>query len=156
MRGKEITVRKATSEDADAIISVLESTKLGNDTWKGNVTWVKEALQKSLSNANGTVFVAELDSAIIGFLDCIVFPSFWECAKQGMINHLFVHNAYHNKGIGSKLVKAITEWADAEGITEMHVSTERENVIARKIYGKYDFKQEHLLLERSQETQAMS
>ena len=155
MRGEEITVRKATSKDIDSIIGLLESTKLGNEIWKGNGTFAKEALQKSLSNKNDTILVAELDSAVIGFIDCIVFPSFWECAKQGMINHLFVHNAYHNKGVGSKLVKAITEWADAEDITELHVSTERDNVIAQKIYGKYNFTKEHLLLERSQETQAM-
>jgi ribosomal protein S18 acetylase RimI-like enzyme len=150
VRAEEIIVRKATSKDTDGIINVLKSTKLAEETWKGNERWVKRALQKSLSNRNHTILVAEFDSTIIGFIDCIVFPSFWECAKQGIINHLFVHAAYQSKGVGAKLVRTITERADAEDIAEMHVSTEWENAKARKLYGKYGFTEERLLLERSQ------
>jgi ribosomal protein S18 acetylase RimI-like enzyme len=150
VRAEEIIVRKATSKDTDGIINVLKSTKLDEETWKGNERWVKIALQKSLSNRNHTILVAEFDSTIIGFIDCIVFPSFWECEKQCMINHLFVHDAYQSKGVGAKLVRTITERADAEDIVEMHVSTEWENAKARKLYGKHGFTEERLLLERSQ------
>jgi GNAT superfamily N-acetyltransferase len=90
------------------------------------------------------------DSRIIGFIDCIIFSSFWECNKQGIINHLFVQAFYQNIGVGSKLIRTITECADAEDIVEMHVSTGWENTKARKLYGKYGFTDEHLLLQRSQ------
>jgi len=156
VRAEEIIVRKTTSRDTDGIINVLKSTKLAEETWKGNERWVKRVLQKSLSDKNYTILVAECDSTIIGFINCIVFPSFWDCANQGMINHLFVHDAHQGKGVGAKLVRAITKHADAENITEMHVSTEWENVKARKLYGRYGFTEERLLLERSQETKVKS
>ncbi len=152
MNADEIIVRKATTKDVDSIINVLKSTKLTEETWKGNERWTKRAFQESMNNRNCTVFLAELDSTIVGFIDYVVFPSFWECAKHGMINHLFVHDAYRGKGVGAKLLRAVIERADVENIDELHVSTEWKNVKARRLYGKFGFTKEHLLLERTRES----
>jgi ribosomal protein S18 acetylase RimI-like enzyme len=150
MGRKEIVVREATDKDADGIIKVLMSTKLHEETWNGNKIFLTENLQKRLSNRQFMVLVAEFNSSIVGFIDCAVFPSFWECQKQGLIIDLFVHPAYQSKGVGSELLKALIERADAENIVELHVSTGRKNEKARKLYGKFGFKEERLLLERSQ------
>jgi len=146
---KEIIVREATNKDADGIIKVLRSTKLGEETWNENEIFVIENLQKRLNDKQFMVLVAEFNSSIVGFIDYAVFPSFWECQKQGLIINLFVHPTYQSKGIGSKLLKAIIKRAKAENIVELHVSTEWRNAKARKLYGKYGFTDEHLLLERS-------
>ena len=150
MAGKEIIVREATDKDADGIIKVLMSTKLNEETWGGNEIFVTENLQKRLSNKQFIVLVAEFNSSIVGFVDCAVFPSFWECQKQGLIIDLFVHRAYQSKGVGSELLEALIKRANAESIAELHVSTEWKNAKARKVYDKFGFTQEHLLLERSQ------
>jgi ribosomal-protein-alanine N-acetyltransferase len=148
--GKEIIVREATDKDADGIIKVLMSTKLQEETWNGNKIFVTESLQKRLSNRQFIVLVAESNSSIVGFVDCAVFPSFWECQKQGLIIDLFVHPAYQSKGVGSELLEALIKRANAENIAELHVSTEWKNTKARKLYGRFGFTEEHLLLERSQ------
>jgi ribosomal protein S18 acetylase RimI-like enzyme len=148
--GKEIIVREATDKDADGIIKVLTSTKLDGETWNGNEIFVTENLQGRLSNKQFIVLVAEFNSSIVGFVDCAVFPSFWECEKQGLIIDLFVHPAYQSKGVGSELLKALIKRVNAENIVELHVSTEWKNEKARKLYGKFGFTEEHLLLERSQ------
>lgn len=67
-----------------------------------------------------------------------------------MIIDLFVHYDYRGKGVGSMLLRAMIEHAKAEDIAELHVSTEWDNTKARKLYGKYGFTEEQLLLERSQ------
>jgi len=105
LRGDEIIVRKATSKDIDGMIKVLESTKLAEETWNGNERWVKRTLRKSLSKKDYTILVAEFDSTIIGFIDCIIFYSFWECEEQGMINHLFVHDDYQGKALAQNLLE---------------------------------------------------
>jgi GNAT superfamily N-acetyltransferase len=147
---KEIIVREATDKDADGIIKVLMSTKLDEETWKGNENFVTESLQKRLSNKQFIVLVAEFNSSIVGFVDCAVFPSFWECQKQGLIIDLFVHPAYQGKGVGSELLEELIKRANAENIVELHVSTGWKNAKARMLYGKFGFTEEHLLLERSQ------
>jgi GNAT superfamily N-acetyltransferase len=147
---KEIIVREPIDKDADGIIKVLTSTKLNEETWKGNEIFVTESLQKRLSNKQFIVLLAEFNSSIVGFVDCAVFPSFWECQKQGLIIDLFVHPAYQRKGVGSELLEALIKRANAENIVELHVSTGWKNEEARKLYGKFGFTEEHLLLERSQ------
>jgi len=147
---KEITVREATDKDVDGIIKVLMSTKLDDETWNGNEIFVTESLQKRLSNKQFIVFVAEFNSSIVGFVDCAVLPSFWECQKQGLIVDLFVHPAYQGKGVGSKLLETLVKKADAENIAELHVSTKSGNIKAQWLYRKFGFTGEQLLLERSQ------
>ena len=150
---KEIIVREATAKDAEGIIKVLMSTKLDEETWNENKIFVTENLQKSLSNRQFIVLVAEFNSSIVGFVDCAVFPSFWECQKQGLIIDFFVHPTYQSEGVGSELLKALIKRVDVENIVELHVSTEWKNEKARKLYGKFGFTEEHLLLERSQRHQ---
>jgi len=145
---KHIRVRKAKRKDINSIIQVLKSTKLGKEVWAGNEKWMKKALEGCLDLTNYVLLVAERDRMIIGFIDCCVYPSFWEGANQGIINHLFVHSAFQGSGAGTMLVKAIIERADAERLGELHVSTERENAKARRLYAKHGFTEERLLLER--------
>ena len=147
---KEIVVRDATSEDANEIADVLTSTKLDMEAWCGNRAFVAENLQKFLKKKQLTVLVAELNSSIVGFISCSVFPSFWECQKQGLIVDLFVHPAYQGKGVGSKLLETLVKKADVENIAELHVSTEGGNIKAQKLYRKLGFTGEQFLLERTQ------
>ena len=147
---KEIVVREATSEDVNKIIEVLTSTKLDKETWCGDRAFVVENLQKRLQQKQFIVYVAELNSSIAGFISCVVFTSFWECQKQGLIVDLFVHPAYQGKGVGSKLLETLVKKADAENIVELHVSTKSENIKAQKLYRKFGFTGEQFLLERTQ------
>jgi GNAT superfamily N-acetyltransferase len=142
---KEIIVRKANCKDAEGIIGVLTSTSLDEEEWSGKGTFVNENL-KGLDE--GIVLVAEFNSSIIGFLGCIVYPSFWESQKQGLLTDFFVRSEYQGKGVGSKLLEALVRWAEAQNIAELHVSTGWKNAKARKLYGTYGFSEEQLLLER--------
>jgi ribosomal protein S18 acetylase RimI-like enzyme len=146
---KEIVVRKATHKDIGGIIEVLKSTKLDAEAWTGDERWARKALEECLTLENFVFLVAEYNKRIVGFVDCCVYPSFWEGAYQGIINHLFVHSAFQGKGAGAVLIEAVVKETDAKGLGELHVSTERENVKARRLYAKYGFTEERLLLERA-------
>lgn len=149
MNAEKKTVRKATRKDTGAILEVLKSTKLGTEAWAGNEKWTRRALKEYLNLENYVLLVAEYSQRIVGFIDYCVYPSFWEGINQGIINHLFVHSAFQGKGIGALLIKTVIKEADAEGLGELHVSTERENTKARRLYVKYGFTEERLLLERT-------
>jgi ribosomal protein S18 acetylase RimI-like enzyme len=152
MADKEIVVREATSKDADGIAQVLKLAKLGDEPWSGNRFFVAENLRKRLSERQFIVLVAESNSSIVGFVNCAVFPSFWESQKQGLITDFFVQPAYQNRWVGSKLLEAIIKRGDEENIVELHVSTGWKNQKARKFYSKFGFTEEHLLLERTKKT----
>jgi ribosomal protein S18 acetylase RimI-like enzyme len=145
---KEIIVHEATSKDADGIAKVLILAKVGEEPWSGNKIFVAESLLERQSKRQFVVLVAESNSSIAGFVDCAFFPSFWEGERQGLIIDFFVQPAYQNRGVASKLLEAIIRRADAENIIELHVSTGWKNQKARKLYDKFGFTEEHLLLER--------
>jgi len=148
--GLRVVVREATNKDLEGIIEVLKSTKLSEkETWTRDAKWVKRTLKRFLKTENYKIFVAECNGEIVGFINYVIFLSFWECSKQGLINDFFVREDFQGKGIGSRLIEAVVAHADAEGIDEMHVSTGWENERARRLYGNFGFTEEHLLLERS-------
>lgn len=146
---KEVTVREATGKDSDGIVKVLAAMKLDGETWEGEEAFVAGSPSSAMQKGEFIVLVAEYKSSIVGFVDCAVFPSFWEGEKQGLIVDFFVHPKYQGKGAGSKLLSALIERAEKGNIGELHVSTERNNTQARKIYAKFGFTEERLLLERS-------
>lgn len=145
---KKTVVRKATRKDVDGIIEVLKSAKLGAETWAGDEEWTRKTLKECLNLENYVFWVAERDHSVVGFVGCCVFPSFWEGEYQGMIGDFFVHPAFQGRGVGATLLKAVIEQTDAEGLGELHVSTEPENTGARRLYAKHGFTGERLLLER--------
>lgn len=152
MRAKtQIIVRKATPRDTTGIINVLKSTELQGEEWAHNEKWVEKALEKSLKTDDYKIFVAEANEEIVGFVSLVVFPSLWEGSAQGLINDFFVDKSFQGKGVGAKLLEALVEWADAEGIEELHVSTGWENEAARRLYEKFGFTEKRLLLERERE-----
>lgn len=147
MAEKQIVIREATDKDADGIVGVLASTRLDGDPWTGEDAFVAGSLKGS--GGEFIVLVAEVASSIVGFVDCAVFASFWEGQKQGLIVDFFVLPAYQGRGVGSKLLSALVQKAEREKIEELHVSTGWVNRKARRLYGKFGFTEEQLLLERS-------
>ena len=146
---ENIVIREAVNKDLEGVIDVLKSTKISEEIWKGDEKWVKKTLQKSLTTENSAFLVAEINQRIVGFVNYVIYPSFWECENQGLINDLFVHEAFQGKGIGGKLIEVVVERADARGLGELHVSTGWENTKARRLYAKHGFIEEQPSLERA-------
>jgi ribosomal protein S18 acetylase RimI-like enzyme len=149
MEKEHIVIRQAANKDLEGVIDVLRSTKLFEEVWKGDKKWVKKALQKSLTIENSAFLVAEINQRVVGFVDYVVYPSFWECEHQGLINDLFVHEAFQGKGVGGKLIEAVVKRADVLGLGELHVSTGWENTRAQRLYAKHGFVEEQPSLERA-------
>jgi ribosomal protein S18 acetylase RimI-like enzyme len=146
---EKIVIRKATAKDEAALVEVLKSVKLSGESWTEGEEWVKNTLRETPDTRGFAVLVAEYDHKIVGFMSYVVFPSFWECSRQGMIVDFFVSIPFQGKGVGSRLVEAFKAAADAEGLEELHVSTGRKNTETLRFYRKHGFTREHLLLERS-------
>lgn len=84
MRATEegIFVRKATDRDSDGIINVLKSTKLGEETWKGNEIIVKRILLTSLNDKNFATLVAEINSQLSVSSTALFSHHFWNARSK--------------------------------------------------------------------------
>jgi ribosomal protein S18 acetylase RimI-like enzyme len=145
-----VVVREATNKDINGIIEVLKSIHLQNEVW------TREALQKLLATKDYVILVAELNGAVIGFIDFYVLPSVYEKWNEATINNFFVHRSHQNKGVGSKLLTEAVKRADEMGLGEFSVGTEKDNQRAINLYKKHGFDKEYLMLQRTKEPEQFS
>ncbi len=55
------------------------------------------------------------------------------------IGPTYIRPAYRNRGLGSRQIQAVVQWARARGIRHMGVRTWGENTRARQVFGKAGF-----------------
>ena len=144
---KDLVIREALDKNINGIVEVLKSIYLQDEAW------ARRALKKLLTTKNYFILVAEFKGAITGFIDYYVLPSIHEKWNEATINYFFVHKSYQGKGIGSKLLIEVVRRADEMELGEIHVATEKNNRRAIRLYKKYGFAKEYLLLQRTRETE---
>jgi len=98
-------------------------------------------------DSNYALLLADAEGKIIGFIDHWVIDDFVYGGKLGYIQNLYVSPEYRRKSVGSSLLKEMMKRAKANGVVEIHVSTEFDNKGAIEFYRKQGFSEEHLQLE---------
>jgi len=147
---KDLVIREALDKDINGIVKVLKSIYLQDEAW------ARKALKKLLAAENYVILVAELKGVITGFIDYYVLPSIHEKWNEATINYFFVHKRHQGRGIGSKLLMEVVRRADEIGLGEIHVATEKNNRRAIRLYNKYGFVKEYLLLQRTREPEQIN
>lgn len=135
-------IRKAIKEDFIQISSLMQEL-LGNPVFER-----KGYFEEALSSENFEALVAEIDDEVVGYLDIWIFPDVGHGANLGLIVNFIVDERYRKKGIGSKLLEESLRVAEDKKFHEFHVWTGFDNEKAKKVYKKYGFTNESLLLER--------
>lgn len=105
-----MNIREATLDDYMDIYS-LNKNGLGYDYPEEKT---KEKLQIILNQPTDKIFVAELDSRIIGY----VHLSAYECTYKESLKNLLtlvVDENFRNKGIGRRLMQKAEDWAKETG-----------------------------------------
>jgi GNAT superfamily N-acetyltransferase len=94
------------------------------------------------------LFVAEDDEGrVVGLLTASQRWTLWHAGPCALIEELVVDEKARRRGIGRALIQAALDWASAQGCSEVEVSTELDNSVARAFYRRLGFESEALLLE---------
>lgn len=144
-----VRIREAVQRDSEQLVK-LSDELIHLEDWSTREVMLTE----SLNDPASTIFVAEEDETIVGFVELRVFPDFVEGSPIAIILNLVVAKAFRKQGIGSQLIQRAGEAADKRNATETHVWTEFDNQQAIHLYTKHGFTDRHLLLERARESQA--
>lgn len=96
--------------------------------------WSKKSLMDELKNKLARYLVAELDSAIVGYIGV------WFIVDEGHITNVAVHSDYRGQRIGDKLVSEMIKLCKSSGIISMTLEVRSSNTIAQNLYRKYGFK----------------
>ncbi|HXV38009.1 MAG TPA: GNAT family N-acetyltransferase [Nitrosopumilaceae archaeon] len=110
----EIKIRELKEKDLfNGFLESLDSLRKASDMSSKKA---KEVFKKIKSDKNYKIYVAMLDSKVVGTATIFIEQKFiHNGGKVGHIEDVSVRKKYKDKGIGQKLVKALLEHAKKKG-----------------------------------------
>ena len=110
----DVKIREITEQDlSKGFLESLDSLRKASNLSQKKA---KEILDRIKSNPNHIIYVAELDSKIVGATTLFIEPKFiHEGGLVGHIEDVVVRKEYRGKEIGQKVVKALLAYAKKQG-----------------------------------------
>jgi len=139
----EAVIRPARKSDVKNIAKLAGELIPLEDLTKRNTM-----LMQSIDDSKRDIYVAEIKSEIVGFVDLWTFPDFVHGANLTIIQNLVVSEAFRSRGIGDELVRMAVKRAKGRKALELHAWTEFTNKPAISLYAKHGLKKRALLLEK--------
>ena len=97
-------------------------------------------------NSKGKYLVARLDEHIIASLMITREWSDWNCEWYWWIQSVYVLPSYRGKGIFSAMYSKVKEMAREEGIAQIRLYVDKENIKARNVYQRLGMNECHYLM----------
>lgn len=97
------------------------------------VPWSEGAFADEAENELAVYFVADSKGEIAGYC------GFWQVAGEGDITNIAVSPPYRRRGIGSRLLKRMTEEAENLGLGSLTLEVRKSNEPAKELYRKFGF-----------------
>jgi len=140
-------IRPAKPDDALAVVRLMAQLAAHA---RGHIdAGVEDRFRAMLKRPQYAVFVAEDDEGnAIGLLTASRRWTLWHAGPCALIEELVVDEHARRQGLGRALIQAALDWAEAQGCSEVEVSTEQDNSAARAFYRRLGFENAALLLER--------
>lgn len=146
-----ILIRNAKVEDADAILKAERriAEEPGYFCSQPSELTVKNVISTitAFKDGNGLYLVAESNGKLVGhaFLE----PQHLQALRHVADLNIAVHLGWQNKGIGTKLLKRIIEWAKESGtLKKIQLNVRASNSSAISLYKKMGFEEEGRLKNR--------
>ncbi|HEY8424901.1 MAG TPA: ribosomal protein S18-alanine N-acetyltransferase [Limnochordales bacterium] len=97
--------------------------------------WSRAAfLSELLDNDRAHYLVARVDGRAVGYV------GIWLVADEGHITNVAVHPDYRGRGVGRRLMEAITDLARRKGMRRMTLEVRKSNIRAQRLYESLGFR----------------
>ena len=141
---EDVTIRPAHPDDAGAVAGLLAGGSIRADEDPGHPAPYRAAIEEIAAHPPGAVLVAEVDGAVAGVCQLIVFRHIQErgglCAE---IESVHVAEPQRGKGIGSVLLAAAVERARAAGCYRVQLTSNKARPDAHRFYLRHGFEPSH-------------
>lgn len=143
-----VVIREATMDDVVELHGyalALFAERLPGIYSRENLTLEQEIefLTPHVEQHNAVMFVAEEDGEIVGNVG-FVGGKLAELAHAGEFG-ISMAAGYRGRGIGTRLIRALEEWAPARGITRIEVHAFSTNPGGLRLYERLGYEHEGLL-----------
>lgn len=115
-RAGRVTLRRATVQDADAVIALLAddpiSAARGDVASEADRSAYESALAEILADASNDIVVAEVDGSIVGTLQLTSIPGMARRgARRLLVEAVRVRSDLRSAGIGSAMMRWVSDAA---------------------------------------------
>ncbi len=126
MSDLNVTIRKMTVSDAPQV-ACLERRAFSQP-------WPEAEFVKAAQADNYIYLIAEHENQIIGYAGCVI------AADEADITNIAVDDGARRLGIGTKLLRSLTEMTAARGVASIFLEVRQSNGPAQNLYFKTGFK----------------
>jgi len=141
-------IRRIEAEDTEAFLSMLKQLDSETKNMMYEPRERKTSVDEMKSNilnitaSNSLLLVAQDDGRIVGFLSAE--RGFAKRIKHSAYVVVGVLKDYQGKGVGTKLLQELIDWAKSNNITRLELTVMVNNESAINLYKKMGFKIEGL------------
>jgi GNAT superfamily N-acetyltransferase len=109
------------------------------DDPEGGYAWF---LGAQLTKRDVGVFVAERDSAVVGYVYAAVEPQSWKELREeaGFIHDVLVEESARGAGVGRALLEAGIAWLQGRGVPRVVLWTAHANAPAQRLFATLGFR----------------
>ncbi len=142
--GKTVLIREFRIEDKEKLVEMYESLSDDAVRW-GLPPYTRERIEKWwLSNLQNLIAIIALyNDKIIGHAQIFSFP---HPRRKGTSDALiYLHQDFHNVGLGAAMLAKLIELAKKEGLHRIGLSVVADNKPAIRLYQRFGFKIEGVM-----------
>ncbi len=132
----EIRIRPLTANDRAA----------WEPLWQGYLTFYKASLTSETTNTTFARltggqepmggFIAECDGKAIGIVNYVLHRTTWSQKEICYLQDLFTSEEARGHGVGRKLIEAVRQMAEKQGLFRVYWQTHESNLQAQDLYDK--------------------
>ena len=122
----EIEIRRLRFGDISAIVEIEKNSYPD--------PWSEKMLERELQLEFSNFFVAIEDRKIAGYM-CL-----WTVSDEGHLTNITIKECFQKKGLGSKLMRYIIDYAKKLKIKDIFLEVRASNFSALKFYEKFGFR----------------
>ncbi len=145
--GKEITIRTAMAEDAQALLALkldyLENTKtipLYQNEYPNEVELESQLIKRLEAEKNSVLLLAEVDNKLIGNIDLNGNQRI-KLFHTGVVG-MGISEEWRGDGVGSALLDAVIKWSEVNPfISLLWLEVYDSNEAGKALYAKMGFKE---------------
>ena len=132
------TIRKASINDLDQLSELFNLYRIfykKESDLKGGKEFLKERIEKNESE----IFIAEIDSKAVGFVQLYGSFSSTRLKRMWLLNDLFVHPDFRGNEISKMLIERSKELAIETNACALTLQTAKTNDVGNSLYPKTGF-----------------
>ena len=139
------TIRPAIPADLDRLTALLEQLFAIEKDFVFDPARQRRGLAMLLANDWASVLVAEVEGQVVGMCTGQLIISTAEGGPALLIEDVVVDQEHQGKGLGSKLLEAMTEWAADNGVQRLQLLADRNNEAGLTFYKKLGWQRTDLI-----------